>query len=229
MGKLGKKMVTRIRAMLAEGYSYTETGEELGLDRKTVASYAVKDTKSSLVQNDSGKAGLSLDNEITKILYDMQGVMGSPSLVGSVKQAYKDEVSMAKLKVTHWPIYAEEDEEFTVEGMTQRLLSFIDFTEDHLKECVEALRDATAENERLKEFAEERYEEGLEQGKHDNALYVRCVYCGKSYQVKPQTEIHDIVNQALQELGWGHASCARRDEYRRSAGSRALEAVLRGR
>ena len=41
MGRLGKAMVDRIRAMLAEGYSKTETADELGIDRKTVASYAV--------------------------------------------------------------------------------------------------------------------------------------------------------------------------------------------
>jgi len=41
MGKLGKKMVDRIRAMLEEGYSKTETATELGLTRKTVASYAI--------------------------------------------------------------------------------------------------------------------------------------------------------------------------------------------
>ena len=53
MGRLGKKMIDRIRAMLAEGYSKTETATELGIDRKTVASYAV-DTESPLRREDSG-------------------------------------------------------------------------------------------------------------------------------------------------------------------------------
>lgn len=228
MGRLGKKMVNRIRAMLAEGYSYTETAEELGVNRKTVASYAVDDAKSSLVQDESGKMVLPMDNEITKILYDMQGVMGSLSLVDAVKQAYQDEVSLAKLKVTHWSIYADEEEEFTAEAMVQHLVGFIDYLETDQREWANSLRDANAENERLKEFAEERYEEGFEQGEQDNAIYVKCAHCGKPYQVTPQTEIHGVVSQVLQELGWGHISCARRDEYSRNAGSRALEAALRG-
>lgn len=228
MGKLGKEVVDKIRALLEEGYNKTEVASKLGINRKTVASYAL-DTESSLVPKDSGKAGLSLDNEITKILYDMQGVMSSPSLVGAIKQAYLDEVSVAKLKVTHWPIYAEEDEEFTVEGMAQRLLSFIDYQESGWNDDLKSLREADAEIEMLKEFAEERYEEGLEQGKRNNAIFVRCAYCSRPYQVTPQSQIHGVVSQTLQELGWGHSSCVRKDEYRNNAGSRALEAALRGR
>jgi len=225
VGKLGKETVDRIRALLGEGYNRTEVASKLGINRKTVASYAV-DTRSLFVREDSGKAGLSLDNEITKILYDMQGVMGASSLIGAVKQAYQDVVSVAKLRVTHWPTYADDDEEFTVEAMIQRLVDFIDYQENMRNDDLEALFEADAEVERLKEFAEERYEEGFEQGKRDNAIYVRCAYCGKPYQVTPQSETHGVVTQTLLELGWGHASCVRKDEYRRSAGSRALETAL---
>ena len=225
MGKLGKKMIDRIRAMLAEGYSYTETAEELGIDRKTVASYDIDD-KSSLVQEDSGKMSLSLDSEITKVLYDMQGVMGASSLVGAVKQAYLDVVSIAKLRVTHWPVYADDDEEFTAEAMIQRLVNFIDYQESELNDNLKFIREAEAEIERLEEFTEERYEEGLEQGRREHAIYVKCVYCGKPYQVKPLSKTHGVITQALVELGWGHASCVRKDEYDRGAGSRALEAAL---
>ena len=226
MGKIGKETVDRIHALLQEGYNKGEVATKLGINRKTVASYAV-DTESSLVREDSGKAGLSLDNEIIKVLYDMQGVMGIPSLIGAVKQAYRDEVSVAKLRVTHWPVYADEEEEFTVEGMTQRFVDFIDFQESGWNEDLKYIREADAEIERLKKFAEERYEEGLEQGKRDNAIYVRCAYCGKSCQVVPLSETHGIITQTLQDLGWGHVSCIRRNEYHRNAGSRELEAALR--
>jgi len=105
VGKLGKETVDRIRALLGEGYNKAEVANKLGITRKTVGKYAV-DTESSLVREASGKMSLSLDSDITTVLYDMQGVMGAPSLVGAVKQAYRDEVSVAKLKVTHWPTYA---------------------------------------------------------------------------------------------------------------------------
>jgi len=225
MGKLGKEMVDQIHTLLGEGYNKTEVASKLGITRKTVGKYA-DDTESLVVQKDSGKAGVSLDSEITKIVYDMMGVMGAPSRVGAVKQAYKDEVSIAKLRVTHWPIYADEDEEFTVEGMIERLLSYIDDTEDNLRDCIKGLREGVTERERLKEFAEERYEEGLERGREDHAIYVRCAYCGKPYQVTPQTETHGVVSENLQKLGWGHRSCVRKNEYNRSAGSRELETAL---
>ena len=225
MGKLGKEAVDQIHVLLGEGFNKTEVATKLGINRKTVASYAA-DTGTSLVREDSGRAGLSLDSEITKVLYDMQGVMGASSLIGAVKQAYLDAVSLAKLRVTHWPVYTDGDEEFTAEAMIQRLVDFIDFQESGISDFMESIREDKAEIERLEEFAEERYEEGLEEGRRDNAIYVKCVYCGKPYQVKPLSKPHGVITQALAELGWGHASCARNDEYNRGAGSRALEAEM---
>ena len=226
MGKLGKEGVDQIRALLGAGYSKVEVATEMGIDRKTVAKYAV-DTGPSLVQVDSGKVSLSLGDDVTKILYDMMGVMGNSSIIGAVKQAYLDTVALTKLKVTHWPVYAEKEEVFTAASMIERLVNFIDFLETEQREWFNSLREAVAENERLKELAEERFEEGLEEGRRDNAIYVRCAYCGKPYQVTPLSETHREITKALLDLGWGHAACVSRDEYQRGAGSRALEAVMR--
>jgi len=226
VGKLGKEGIDRIRALLGAGYSKVEVATEMGIDRKTVAKYAV-DTGPSLVQVDSGKVSLSLGDDVTKILYDMMGVMGNSSIIGAVKQAYLDTVALTKLKVTHWPVYAEKEEVFTAASMIERLVNFIDFLETEQREWFNSLREAVAENERLKELAEERFEEGLEEGRRDNAIYVRCAYCGKPYQVTPLSETHREITKALLDLGWGHAACVSRDEYQRGAGSRALEAALR--
>jgi len=226
VGKLGKEGIDQIRALLGAGYSKVEVATEMGIDRKTVAKYAV-DTGPSLVQVDSGKVSLSLGDDVTKILYDMMGVMGNSSIIGAVKQAYLDTVALTKLKVTHWPVYAEKEEVFTAASMIERLVNFIDFLETEQREWFNSLREAVAENERLKELAEERFEEGLEEGRRDNAIYVRCAYCGKPYQVTPLSETHREITKALLDLGWGHAACVSRDEYQRGAGSRALEAALR--
>jgi len=226
VGRLGKEGVDQIRALLGAGYSKVEVATEMGIDRKTVAKYAV-DTGPSLVQVDSGNVGLSLGDDVTKILYDMMGVMGASSILGAVKQAYLDTVALTKLKVTHWPVYAEKGEVFTVESMIERLVNFIDFLETEQREWFNSLREAVAENNRLKELAEERFEKGLEEGRRDNAIYVRCAYCGKPYPVTPLSETHREITKALLDLGWGHAACVSRDEYQRGAGSRALEAVMR--
>ncbi|MCW3988818.1 MAG: hypothetical protein NWE88_01935 [Candidatus Bathyarchaeota archaeon] len=225
MGKLGKTVVDQIHTLLEQGFNKTEVASKLGINRKTVATYAV-DTGPSLVQVDFGKVSLSLDDDITRLLYDMQGVMGAPSIIGAVKQAYQNEVSLARLRVTHWEVYSGGDEGFTAEAMIQHLLSFIDYQEDELKDNMKSLRDAEAEIERLTELAEEKFEEGLEEGRRDNAIYVRCAYCGKPYQVTPLSETHREITKALLDLGWGHAACVSRDEYQRGAGSRALGAAL---
>ena len=104
MGKLGKGEIDQIHTLLGEGYSKVEVATKLGINRKTVASYAL-DTGPSLVQVDSGKVSLSLGDDITKLLYDMQGVMGAPSIIGAVKQAYQNAVSLARLRVTHWEVF----------------------------------------------------------------------------------------------------------------------------
>ena len=225
MGRLGKEGIDQIRVLVGAGYSKKEIATEMGIDRKTVAKYA-DDTGPSLVQVDSGKVSLSLGDDVTKILYDMMGVMGVPSIIGAVKQAYLDTVALTKLKVTHWPVYADKEEVFTAASMIERLVSFIDFLETDQREWSNSLREAVAENERLKELADERYEEGLEEGRQENAIYVRCAYCGKPYQVTPLSETHGEITKALLDLGWGHAACVSRHEYRRRAGSRALEAEM---
>ena len=209
MPKIRKETVDEIRRLGREGYTNTEIGERLSVSRSTARKYRV-DPGSSLVREDSGKAGLSLDSEITKGLYDMQGVMGASSLVGAVKQAYLGVVSVAKLKVTHWPVYGDDEEEFTVEAMIQRLLSFINYQETTGVENLEALREADAEIERLEEFAEERYEEGLKQGKRDYGIYFRCAGCGGVCLVTPNGDTHRHIIEMLAKDGWGHASCLNR-------------------
>ena len=92
MGRLGKEGIDQIRALVRAGYSKKEIATEMGIDRKTVAKYA-DDTGPSLVQVNSGKVSLSLGDDVTKILYDMQGVMGAPSIISAIKQAYLDTVA----------------------------------------------------------------------------------------------------------------------------------------
>lgn len=226
MGRLGKEGIDQIRALLGAGYSKTEVSKEMGIDRKTVAKYA-DDTGPSLVQVDSGKVSLSLGDDVIKVLYDMMGVMGAPSILGAVKQAYLDTVALTKLKVTHWPVYSGGDEGFTAEAMIQHLLNFIDYQEDESKDNIKALRDADAEIERLKEFAEERFRDGYTKASQDHSIYVNCVYCGKPCLVKPRTQAHRFISEILSENDWGHTSCANQAQYDSERGTRELEAALK--
>jgi hypothetical protein len=225
VGKLGKEGIDQIRALLGAGYSKTEVSKKMGIDRKTVSKYG-NDPGPSLVQVDSGKVSLSLGDDITKLLYDMQGVMGASSIIGAVKQAYQNAVSLARLRVTHWPVYSDE-EEFTAEAMIERLVGFIAYLEKEAKEDRKSIREAEAEIERLKELAEVKYDDGYEKGKLDFAIHVKCVHCNGAILIEPRGVGHrTIVNLAL-EGGVAHTHCINRARYTREAGSRALEAALR--
>jgi len=120
LGKLGKKAVERIRAMLAEGYSLTETAAELGHTRKTVASYA-DDPEASPVQGASGKMVLSLSDGDVKVLYNLQGILGASSVSDAIEMAFRDELAAMKFKLTIWDprkfIYRTEVKPFTFENL----------------------------------------------------------------------------------------------------------------
>lgn len=225
MGKLGKKEVDQIHVLLGEGFNKTEVATKLGINRKTVASYAA-DTGTSLVQVDSGKMSLSLGDDVTKLLYDMQGVMGASSLIGAVKQAYKNAVSLARLRVTHWEVYSGGDEGFTAEAMIQYLLNFIDYQDDELKDNMKSFHEAEAEIERLKELAEDKYDEGYTKASQDHSIYVGCTYCGRPCLVRPRSQAHRAISEMLARSDWGHASCANRAQYESERGARELEAEM---
>lgn len=95
-----------------------------------------------------------------------------------------------------------------------------------IKDQIEEIIELEATIADLKKVGEQRFEEGLEQGRDDNAIYFRCVHCGKIIQVKPQSEIHGVITRFLLDAGWGHDVCVRRDEYDRGTGSRALNAEI---
>jgi len=226
MPKIRKETIDKIRQLGTEGYTNTEIGERLSVSRGTARKYRV-DAGPSLVQVDSGKVSLSLGDDVTKLLYDLMGVMGAPSIIGAVKQAYLDTVALTKLKVTHWPVYSEEGEAFTAEEMIERLVGFITYLEKAAIEDRTAIREAEAESERLKELAEVKYDDGYEKGKLDFAIHVKCVHCNGAILIEPRGVGHrTIVNLAL-EGGVAHTHCINRARYTREAGSRALGAALR--
>jgi len=229
MGKLGKKMVDRIHAMLEEGYSKTETANELGLTRKTVASYAI-DTELKPIQNDSGKMDLSLGDGVVKDLYDMQGILGASSIADAVKRAYRDEVAVMKFKLNLWEVYALHGEEFTVEGLIDKLVEYIEEVEYELKIYTDGYPEDQKTIAELKEADQVKYDEGYQTGygkaKQDHAIFANCVYCDNPYQVQPMSKAHRFISEILSANEWGHISCENQAQHESERGTRALRDEL---
>lgn len=155
MPKIRKKVIDEIRRLGMEGYTTTEISEQVGVSRGTARKYRV-DAEASLVQKDSGKAGLSLDNDITKVLYDLQGVMGAPSKAAAVERAYRDAVAVMKFKHTLWEEYSAEGEEFMVEGLIKVLMDHIKFVEKDLKMFTDGYEDDQKIIEKLEKAVKEK-------------------------------------------------------------------------
>lgn len=229
MGRLGKKAVERIRAMLEKGYSLTETAAELGHTRKTVASYAV-DTEPSPVQGDSGNMDLPLGDGDVKFLYNLQGILGASSISDAIKKASQRALSTMKFKPLIWDTKkyrsATEGKQFTVEELIKILMEHIESVEEDLDEFTKGYHKDQKIIEELEEATQAKFEEGLEQGRDNHAIYVGCPYCRKPYQVEPLSVTHELITKYLVQGGWGHTHCVKKDEYSGGAGSQALRAEM---
>ena len=103
------------------------------------------------------------------------------------------------------------EEELKLErALAKDLMSDLKTDSDISRGLIAEYKETVAE---LKVLAEKNYEEGIEQGRHDNAIYVQCARCGEPYQVEPQSEPHGVATRALLEAGWGHSTCARKERW----------------
>ena len=228
MGKLGKEEVDKIHVLLGEGFNKTEVAAKLGIDRKTVASYAVGADSPLVMQEKTSKPRLS--DGIMKRLYDLQGILSANSVLDALETAYRDEVAAVKFKLNLWEVYAPFGEEFTVEGLIKKLVEYIEETEGELKLYMDGYPEDQKTIAELKEAGQARYDEGHEAGyeeaRLDFALYIKCSYCGKPILIEPMKRTHSIIAGFLLDSEWGHGSCVNRAEYEHEAGSRALRAEL---
>lgn len=226
MPKIRKETVDEIRRLGVKGYTNTEIGEQLGVSRGTARKYRVG--SSSVLMKDRGE--LSLSDGILRRLYDLQGVLGVSSIADAVERAYRDEVSAMKFKLNLWEKYAAEGEEFSIEGLINKLVEYIEETEGELKLYMDGYPEDQKTIAELKEAGQARYDEGHEAGyeeaRLDFALYIKCSYCGKPILIEPMKRTHSIIAGFLLDSEWGHGSCVNRAEYEHEAGSRALRAEL---
>ncbi len=228
MGKLGKTVVDQIRALLKEGYNKSEVADQLGITRKTVAKYAVAAEPSSVPEN-NGNMGLPPESEITKLLFEMQGIMGTPTLLGAVQRACRDVISTARLRVTHWPNYSG-DEGFSVGALIRELLLRVrdlEFDEKIYQEGYQEDRETIADlTEQLETIHDSGYKVGYNKASQDFAIQVSCNYCGKPIVVLPRSYDHRVISEMLKEHDWGHVRCANQARYDAERVSRELEAEM---
>ena len=130
MGKLRKVVVDRIRDLSKAGYTDAEVAEELGISRKSVAKYKVGGDSSFALRD---YVELSLSDGLMRRLFDVQGLLGSPTIDDALETVYKDELAAMQFKMTSWKEYSFGDGEFTVEALINNLLKHIEYLESELK------------------------------------------------------------------------------------------------
>lgn len=223
MGKLKKEIVNEIRRLGEEGYTTAEIADSLNVHRDTVRKYRVG-AGSSVVLKNTGESRLS--DGVRKRLYDLQGILGAESVLDALETAYRDEVSAQKFKLTLWGEYAPYGEEFTVEGLVQKLKEFAEELESELK----IYEDGYAEDQQtikgLEVSSRTKYDEGYEAGygkaKQDHAIFVGCSYCDRPIPIEPMGAAHATITNLLSEVGWGHALCINQAQYESEKGIRRL-------
>lgn len=204
MGKLRKDVIDEIRRLGGEGYTQTEIADTINVDRGTVRKYLVG-ADSPLVLEKTGEPRLS--DGVMKTLYDMQGIMGCSSIADAVIKAYRDELSAIKFKLNTWEEYAPYGEEFSVEGLIEKLLTYGKELESELH----VYEDGYSEDQKtitdLREKIQERYDEGYAQGRRDYMIVFRCSRCGGPIAIRPGDEVHEYLMERLAKDRWQHAQC----------------------
>jgi len=150
--------VDRIKDMLAEGYSLTETATKLGHSTKTVAKYGV-DTEPPQVQRESRKMDLSLSDGDIKLLYNLQGILEVSSVSDAIERAFQDELAAMNYKRLIWDKeinrYRTEGKQLTVRALIKLLTDSIDSLKDELK----MFRDGYHEDQKIIEKLEKAAKE----------------------------------------------------------------------
>ena len=227
MGKLRKDVIDEIRRLGGEGYTITEIADMVDASRDAVRKYLV-DGDSSVVLD--GAEGVGLSDGVTRRLYDLQGVLSASSIADAVERAYRDEVAVMKFKLNLWEVYALHGEEFTVEGLIDKLVEYIEEVEYELKIYTDGYPEDQKTIAELKEADQVKYDEGYQTGygkaKQDHAIFVNCVYCGNPYQVQPMSKAHRFISEILSANEWGHISCENQAQHESERGTRALRDEL---
>ena len=237
MPKYSREMEEKIIELIGQGYKNSQISRELGIYRGAVSKrrkahekQKQNQEKPEPEQEETVQQEQTDSHPLDPQIYTLIRYQGTNSREEALSQAIDTQHSFNPYILNLGLNSPKElikffEEELKLErALAKDLMSDLKTDSDISRGLIADYKKTIAE---LKELAEKNYEEGIEQGRHDNAIYVQCAHCGEPYQVEPQSEPHGVITQALVELGWGHASCVRKDEYNRGAGSRALEAALR--
>lgn len=235
MPKLSKEMEEKIVELIDQKYKDADISRKLGVHRTTVANRRKEYLKQKPVpkkpepeQEETVQQEQTDSHPLDPQIYTLIRYQGTHSREEALSQAIETQHSFNPYILNHGLKTPTELMKFFEDKIQLELTNVNDLKLDSKisrslfvthQEVIAELKETIAE---LKESAEEKFEEGVEQGRHDNAIYVQCARCGEPYQVEPQSEAHGMVTQALLEHGWGHASCAKNYEYVRRAGYRAL-------
>ena len=223
MPKLSKEMEEKIVELIEQKYKDADISRKLGVHRTTVANRRKEYLKQKPVpkkpEPEPKKTVQQEQQESHPLdpqIYTLIRYQGTNSREEALSQAIDTQHSFNPYILNHGLKTPKElikffEEELKLErALAKDLMSDLKTDSDISRGLIADYKETIAE---LKELAEKNYEEGIEQGRHDNAIYVQCARCGEPYQVEPQSEPHGVATRALLEAGWGHSTCARKERW----------------
>jgi len=223
MPKFSKEMEEKILELIEQDYKNAEISRELGVYRGAVAKRRKEHEKQKLEQNKPEPGQYEIiqqeqqeSHPLDSQIYTLIRYQGTHSREEALSQAIETQHSFNPYILNHGLNTPKElikffEEELKLErALAKDLMSDLKTDSDISRGLIADYKKTIAE---LKELADKNYEEGIEQGRHDNAIYVQCARCGEPYQVEPQSEPHGVATRALLEAGWGHSTCARKERW----------------
>ncbi len=236
MPKLTKDIEDKIAELIDQELKDSEISRKLGVHRTTVANRREAHLKRKANQTKPEKGPeTNIQHEHTDFhpldpkIYTLMRHQGTNSRELAISQAIETQHSFNPYVLNHGLKTPKELIQYFENKSHLDSTKVKDLTTDldiEIRISRGLVLNLIEENKGLKELAEERYEEGLEKGRKDHAIYVRCVHCREIIQVTPLSKMHNVITQFLHDNGWGHKACVRNDEYNRGAGSRELETVF---
>lgn len=220
MPRLRREVEEKIVELIDQGYKDSKISRKLGVHRTTVANrreaYFKRKQKQEKPETEPEKTFEQEQNDSHPLdpqIYTLIRHQGTNTKEEAIQQAIETQQSLNPYILNHGlETPAElvkffEDEIQLERTLVKGLMLDLKTDSDISQRLIAQYQETIAE---LKELLGKRFEDGIEQGRENHGIYVKCVICDRPYQVVPLDKAHSFITQVLHEEGWGHTSCVER-------------------
>ena len=220
MPKYSREMEEKIIALFEQGKRNSVISRELSIDRgglpRRRKEWEKRKQKQEKPETEPEKTFEQEQNDSHPLdpqIYMLIRHQGTNTREEAIQQAIETQQSLNPYILNHGLETPAElvkffEEEIQLERtLVKGLMLDLKTDSDISQRLIATYQETIAE---LKELVGKRFEDGIEQGRENHGIYVKCVICDRPYQVVPLDKAHSFITQVLHEEGWGHTSCVER-------------------